>query len=372
MAVSKKRKTIGILTFHRAINYGALLQAYGLQEALRDYGMDTKVIDYRCPFVEKAYRLLWGLNKKKLRSWKYTLKGVPYVREKTAMFRAFADKYLELSKPYNKGDEAKLEADFDEIITGSDQVWNMDISGNDRNYLLEKIGDSAMKNSYAVSLGTYKLKKEDVEAIRKFDKISLREKSGADYVKELTGRDDIHCDIDPTLLLAPEKWEELVNKNRVIKQKYIFIYSVHPQNHMVTYAKELAKEKNLKIVHLHNRVKMDLHEPNVDILHAVTPNEFLTLIHDAEYVITNSFHGTVFSIIFRKQFLSELTTKGGFNNRVYDLLNALHIGRRILEPVRNVNDGITIDEEIDFDGAMEALALLREESVKYLESIVEK
>ena len=76
MAVSKKRKTIGILTFHRAINYGALLQAYGLQEALRGYGMDTKVIDYRCPFVEKAYRLLWGINKKKLRIWKYTLKGV--------------------------------------------------------------------------------------------------------------------------------------------------------------------------------------------------------------------------------------------------------------------------------------------------------
>ncbi|MBR5788715.1 MAG: polysaccharide pyruvyl transferase family protein [Lachnospiraceae bacterium] len=372
MPANRKRKTIGILTFHRAINYGALLQAYGLQEALRDYGMDTKVIDYRCPFVEKAYRLLWGLNKKKLRSWKYTLKGVPHVKKKTEMFRKFEERYLELSKPYNKGDEAKMEADFDEIITGSDQVWNMDISGNDRNYLLDKLNDSKMKNSYAVSLGTYKLKKEDVAAISKFDKISLREKSAADYVKELTGRDDVHCDIDPTLLLTPDKWEELVNKNRVIKEKYIFIYSVHPENHMVSYAKELAKEKNLKIVHLHNRVKMDLREPGVDILHAVTPNEFLTLIHDAEYVITNSFHGTVFSIIYRKQFLSELTTKGGFNNRVYDLLTALNINRRILEPVRNVNDGITIDEEINFDGAMEALAALRAESIRYLESIVEK
>lgn len=370
--MSDNRKTIGILTFHRAINYGALLQAYGLQEALKGLGQNAKVIDYRCPFVEKAYRLTWGLNKKKLKSYIITFKGMSKVKEKNQMFRAFASKRLDLSKVYNASDVKQIENDFDEIITGSDQVWNMDISGNDRNFLLESLKDSKKKNSYAVSLGTYKLSEKDVNDIKGFERISLREPASAAYVKSLTGRDDVHVDIDPTLLLNQENWEELVGKEGPVKGDYIFIYSVHPQNHMIEYAKKLAKEKNMKVIYLHNRVKMDLKFKDVTMLTHVTPEDFLTLIHNASYVITNSFHGTVFSIIFRKQFLSELTTKGGFNNRVYDLLTELGISRRILEPVRNVNDGLTIDEPIDFDSANARLEELRKKSLKYLETIIEK
>lgn len=362
-------KKVGILTFHRAINYGALMQTYGLQEALKSLGADAKVIDYRCPYVEDAYRLLWGLNKKSLRSWKNTLKGVPAVKEKRQMFRDFASKYLDLSDVYTKENAASMEGAFDEFVTGSDQVWNMSICGADTTYLLGNIKDNSKKNGYAVSLGAYKLNKAETELASQYKNISMREKGGYDYISGLLNR-EVHADVDPTMLLESEKWEALVNKERVEKEKYIFIYSVHPQHRMVAYANKLAKEKGLKVIHLHNRVKMNLKEPGVEVMTHCTPNEFLTLIHDAEYVVTNSFHGTVFSIIYHKKFFSELETKGGFNNRVWDLFKSLGLERRVLENVPTVNDGVTIDEEIDYNQVEEKLAALRAHSMDYLKTIV--
>ena len=362
-------KKIGILTYHRAINYGALLQGYALQEKIKECGADAGMIDYRSDFIENAYRTMWGLNKKKLSSWKYTIKGIHDVKTKKKKFRAFGEKYLNLTKKYDRSNVSATENEFDKIVTGSDQVWNMDVCGNDRAYMLDYVKDDRKKASYAVSLGSYKFKDDEVGLIKKFNNISIREKGSCEYVSDITGKEG-HVDVDPTLLLTGDKWEKVVLKENPVKKPYIFIYSVHPQNNMVEYAKKLAKEKNLEIYHLHNRVKKEMKEPGVNLLFDCSPEEFLTLIHDAEYVITNSFHGTVFSIVYHRQFLSELETRGGFNNRVWELLNALGINRRILEQKIYFDRNFNIDEAIDWDDVEQKLAGLREGSVEYIRKLI--
>lgn len=360
-------RKVGILTFHRAINYGALLQGYALQEKLKDVGLDAWMVDYRCPFVEAAYKLTWGLNRKKWSSIRPWLLGIPDQIRKKRRFRAFARKHLNLSRAYKLENVRECEKEFDGLITGSDQVWNMKNSGDDHSYMLDFVTDDRKKLSYAVSLGAYEPTGEEEELIRTFSKVSFREKNAVTYSTE-TLKKEAHHDIDPTLLLTKEQWEKLVLKKKP-RKPYIFIYSVHPQNRMVEYARKLAAEKGLEIYHLHNRVKKDIQEEGVNVIFDCSPQQFLTWIHNADYVITNSFHGTVFSILFERPFLSELETRGGFNNRVWELLRMLGIQRRILDKVPGVNDGVTPDEPIDWKQVKTKMQEQRKLSVDYLKSI---
>ncbi|MGN0165222.1 MAG: polysaccharide pyruvyl transferase family protein [Lachnospiraceae bacterium] len=358
---------VGIITFHRAINYGALLQCYALQEELKELGKEASVIDYRSEQIENAYRLLWGLNKNKLKSWILCFHNLPDVIRKKKKFRNFCAEYLMLTPKCDRSDIGITCSDMDAIITGSDQVWNMKICDNDYTYMLDYVNDSDKKCSYAVSLGNYQFTDKDKELIGDFRKISLREKCSAKYTEKEVGK-QVGNHVDPTLLLDKAQWEKLVEPGKTDK-KFIFIYSVHPQEHMVEKAREIAARENLEIIHLHNRVKKDLKEDGVKVIFDASPTEFLTLIHNAEYVITNSFHGTVFSIIYHKKFLSELETKGGFNNRVWELLTALKLRRRVLEPIAYYNKDIDISEDIDWEKVDKDLEALRADSVIYLRDI---
>lgn len=361
-------KKIGILTFHRAINYGALLQCYGLQEKLTELGADAEVVDYRSSYVENAYRLLWGLNKKKLNSWKTTLKGVPQVKRKKKLFRRFSANNLKLTEACTRDNIAKVTGDMDIIITGSDQVWNMDVCGNDHTYMLDFVNEKNRKASYAVSLGGYKFPEDEIKMLQNFGSLSIRESKSRDYVADITGQ-SVNLDVDPTLLVKADVWKKVLTDKKPSKP-YIFIYSVHPQNRMAEYAVNLAKEKGLEVYHLHNRVKKDIKEEGINVLSDCSPEEFLTMIYNAEYVVTNSFHGTVFSIIFHKQFLSELETKGGFNNRVWDLLNELGIERRILERKIYYEKDFSIDEQINWETVENNLERLRAVSETHLQELL--
>ncbi|MCD8119022.1 MAG: polysaccharide pyruvyl transferase family protein [Lachnospiraceae bacterium] len=402
-------KKIGILTYHRAINYGALLQGWALREKLKQLGADVYMIDYRCPFIERAYRLTRGMEKQDFRSRLTVLRGIPEVRRKTKRFRRFAHRYLGLTEKCERETAKKVCSGFDAVITGSDQVWNMKLCGEDRTYLLDFFGEhkadekqkqvACQKYSYAVSLGDYTLTPEEAGLLADFRELSLREKRTAEYVARETGR-KTRVDIDPTLLLSREQWEKLVpgasgeafrtefdreaepanmkshadggaGGRTAGGRPYIFIYSVHPQNRMVAYAKKLAKEKNYDIIHLHNRVKKDMREDGVRLIFDSSPEEFLSLIYHAACVVTNSFHGTVFSILFQRPFLSELETKAGFNNRVWELLQTLGIPRRILDQVPGINDGVIMDEPIDWELTERKRREQAGESVKYLASIID-
>ncbi len=194
-------KKVGIITFHRAINYGALLQGYALLEKVKECGADACMIDYRCPFVESAYRLTWGLNDKSFKGYRTWLKGVPHLIKKKKNFRRFAKQRLNLTSKYTEANINGFGDRLDVYITGSDQVWNMNVCGDDRNYLLDFVKDDSRKFSYAVSIGGYQMKDDEKELAKRFAKISMREKSACDYIAQETGR-KVHKCLDPTLLLT--------------------------------------------------------------------------------------------------------------------------------------------------------------------------
>ncbi len=366
-------KRIGILTYHRAINYGALMQTYALQKALQSKGADVRVIDYCSPHIDWSYRLTWGLNKKHVKGWMNWLRGIPYTIRKKRRFRKYEKKVLNMtSNAYSDKNIAECECEFDKIITGSDQVWNLNINGNDTAYLLDFVKNPEKKYSYAVSIGAYQFEDEYAKMLHDFSELSLRETSAAQYIEQLTGK-SCRTNIDPTLLLTGDDWRKEVGRTRLMKKPYIFIYSVHPQNHLIQVAKELANKTGYEIIYLHNRVQTQLMKiPDVKVLFDCTPAQFLGYIEGAQCVLTNSFHGTVFSILFHKQFFSELCTVGGFNNRVFELLYSLGLERRYLENNVELGAWIDVEEKIDWDDVEQRLAEYRQSSLQYIEELAKR
>lgn len=366
---------IGIITFHRAINYGALFQTYALQQSLKNEGADVEVIDYRSPGIEHDYRLTWGLYKRKIKGWIKWFISVPYKIRKKRKFRKYESQVLNLSpRHYNKNNISEVESRFDKIVTGSDQVWNMWISKNETAYFLDFVNDTKKKYSYAVSVGNYKFEEEDtaIALLKDFTVRSLREESDQAYIEELI-HDECQINVDPTLLFSGKDWEKEISVNSKMKMPYIFLYTVHPQRNLVEYAKCLSEKTGYPIYYLHNRENMSLLKlKGVHAMFSCSPEEFLGFIHNAEYVMTNSFHGTVFSILFEKQFLSEVVTIQGFNNRVFNLLHSLGLERRILENNTELNAGIDIDEVINWNLVSEKLSDMRKNSLDYIKNLAQK
>ena len=201
---------IGIITFHRAVNYGAVLQAYALQHALEGLGAQAEILDYRNRYIESCYDP-YSLKGNKLKALaKIALLG-GVRRKKNEAFRSFNKKYLRLSEAVYKDSEqlAGAEKFYDAFITGSDQVWNTSCADFDPAYFLTFVKDKKKKNSYAASFGLSEIPKEYEAEYKKrlagYRQISVREAQGRALVKELTGR-DVPVVLDPTLLLTEKDW----------------------------------------------------------------------------------------------------------------------------------------------------------------------
>ncbi len=306
-----KRK-IGILTFHNADNLGAVLQAYALQTILtEECGAETEIIDYRCQEIEKSrYAKCPGDKGEML---KYMLLSVYYYIKRRG-FDRFRMKYLNLSKKYSKSNIHESAEVYSKFIVGSDQVWNLECSGRDKTYYLDFVCDIEKKFSYAASLGNYVYRNEERHHIKKllsnFMEVSVREKSALNVFEDLK-ISNLRVDIDPTLLLTNDKWRDITSK-RIYKKKYIFVYLVQQDVNVINAAKEYAKKHNLKLVSNKKSIKFMIRN---------SPADFLSWIYNAEGVFTNSFHGTVFSLIFNKPLAADVELiSGKINNRVKELL----------------------------------------------------
>ena len=198
---------VGIITFHRAINYGAVLQAYALQEALKEHGVSCKIIDYHSPAIENYYKpfLVTGVSRKaRLKNSVRALSAYPVRRKKMYRVRAFVNEYLDLTRPVTGKNVSELNPLFDMFITGSDQVFNTDITRTDAGaYYLIFVDEGHARCSYAASFGKDNVAQDKVElvagALASFRHISVREPSGETLVHMLTGK-EAHTHIDPTLL----------------------------------------------------------------------------------------------------------------------------------------------------------------------------
>ena len=359
-------KKIGILTFHRALSYGAMLQSYALQNFMLDLKIDNEIVDYTCKYMVDHYQKNFRkTSTNPVRRFGWNLMTLSGIKKERKTRDAFVKEHLILSKSYTADNISRAKDNYSAFVTGSDQVWSPVCVGFDPVYFLT-FAKSEQKYSYAASIATKtipeNIKEEYKNRISDFQKYSLREQSGADIVKDLTGR-DAFVNIDPTLLLTKEKWDKLATA--VLNEPYIFLFTVHKPKKLIEYALELSEKTGYRVIYL-NKLKSIKHK-NLEYMDPVTADKFVGLIKNARYVCTNSFHGTAFSVIYHKNFIVETETCKGKNIRSEELLNHLGLSARIMNSAN-----ADINATSDWDYVEEKLQEEREKSKNYLLSIAQQ
>ena len=358
---------VGVITFHSANNYGAVLQTWALQKVLKNLGTTPGVINYHPDIIDRLYdpmKLKRGFARELLKLRLYIRNRKSIVRYNK--FQSFLKTKLNLIGDYRTYEELlKADLNLDAYIVGSDQVWNPTHTGGyDPAYYLEFAKEGSRRISYAASLGTNyivsKYKEPMQKALKSFTGISVRERSVQGAVSELTGK-PVEVVLDPTLLLDKEDYDEIKVKSNY-KQPYILIYSI---------------EKNPQLIELANKISVSLGMPVLQrrpmggLINQLEPfytsdaGEFLGHIEPAAYVITNSFHGTVFSILYEKPFVSMLHSDTG--SRTEDLLEELGLSSHILYDIEDFNS-FDIFKFENTEEVKERIMSLREKSMSFLKS----
>ncbi len=349
---------IGILTFSNAFNLGAALQAYSLQKTLEEMGNDAELIDYRCPAIEAMHKMrpVFQLElsvKQRIYNLLYNIvffsRRIRFLR-----FRKFSKR----SDKYTKASIRDTNGKYDLFVTGSDQVFNLKLTKNDTTYFLDFV-EKGRKASYAASLGAYQAESKELylNNLKSFQALSVREKSSVDLFEREFG---FSADVmpDPVFLHSGEEWKKLLDIKEKKEKKYILIYALIEDNKLYEIAGKVAKECGMEIVVITKALK-PLGRAN-HIIRNAGPKEFVKLITNAGYVVTNSFHGTAFSLIFEKQFTILLPTAAP--ERILDLLNMVGLenciyGRR--------TDG----NAIDYVKKKDNIISLKERGEQYLKKI---
>lgn len=349
---------VGILTFHRAHNYGAVLQCYALQEILKGMGHDVSVIDYRQPYIEYAYSNFHI--KKLLSKFPNIFKVVKYLlaclkrfvfSSRAKYFTDFRDKFLNQTFEVGVDD---LASGLDVVVIGSDQLWNKNCTGGE----FENVycGDFDHKKAkvvgYAISADRMSLASIDfIGNDSHFDNLSFREKFIVDYVFDKHGLEYPIC-LDPTLVASPEIWNKVLN-DKWKSKKYIAIYQVRcgsDRNMLVNKAKILAAKigKDCEIINLSS------------MEYSVV--DFVSIIKYAQYVLTTSFHATVFSLILETPFYS-IKLNDGCDGRYSNLLDSLGL------------DEYCVDADFkpelltyNFDEIHKSIDILKSSSYEFLKS----
>lgn len=359
---------IGTLTFHRADNYGALLQSYALYKKLKNIGHEIKIIDYRSHEIEKIYykyNYLPQIDKNVLR-WCWRLFRnffiVPKLNEKKRKCITFRNEYFQMTDSVlTVEDRKKIENEYDLILTGSDQIWNQEITGGkDDWYCFKRSGGKAKVASFAASAGSLENFREVFskykDDLNRYDMISVRETDIYEFLRENIKIPIVNI-FDPVFLLDKEDWNKIAQSP--IKQKYLFYYDVEQNPVSFTIARKIAKEENLLLIHFDTKY---FYEKGFMV--NAGPEEFIGLIRNAEYVVTSSFHATAFSIIFRKKFISALHSTTGA--RVRSLLTNLGLEDRI---VGSVEDFKGFSD--DFKNVDDCLKAQKKKQENYLKEVLD-
>lgn len=358
---------VGIITFHRALNYGALLQAFALRYSLSKLGAEAQILDYRNPIMEDMYSYPPFSQRKNLRDKvKFLIQGKSELKRRTK-FEYYRNKYLNLSNELHTEEDMKLVSDkYDKFITGSDQVWNYGAHNFDKNYFLEFVNERTKKYSYAASFGISSLPKEYIAeykgVLSDFAMCSVREKQGLEILSAL-GIEHRRIDLDPTMLLTKGDWLSQFNIPVNPKQKYIFAYYFELTDTLRSYIEQLAKKTDCTVVFVGNPLKAPFC-CKCKALKTADPIDFVNAIANAEYVVTNSFHGTAFSIIFNKKFYVELLkTDAKVNSRIENILHVFSLEKRIIDTHYK-------EDDVDWNLVNSRMSEMRKESLDYLKEIL--
>ena len=366
---------VDVITMHCPLNYGAVLQTYALQTYIQSLGHDVQIIDYRPNYIIYDQSLFFvannRFNKSIILKIIYILAKFPSKCKKLGIFKQFCRKYLNLTNAVYSEYKDLLENPplADCYICGSDQIWGYSNDAyKDPSYFLGFVNQSKLKCSYAPS-GMFpdplpaEMEKRIIPFINSLDYISVRENSTKELLQPYIDK-RISTVLDPVFLLNKEDWisfSDLDNTATPIED-YILIYAVGDSNFVLEIARKLSDKYGLPIYCISSTQK-DL--PYVSKKIMATPFGFLKLFRNAKYIITNSFHGTAFSIIYEKEFWSCSTNIA--NCRLKSLLRIAGLEKRLLlkDYVQDV-----FDNRIDYSQTKSNIEKAVMDSKKYLQSFL--
>ncbi|AYN66093.1 polysaccharide pyruvyl transferase family protein [Euzebyella marina] len=362
---------IALVTIHNVTNYGAILQAYATKIALSKYG-EVTVVDYQNQYLNKnMHKVRFEASVHGIKMLVHDLLNLLWRTRLLSRFKHFTDTNLNLTATLGDKDllEGKL-GKFDIYVCGSDQIWNpvvvSPIDKIDPIFFLSFAPDEAKKFSYASSIGHHYFTQEEKQQVQSlldnFDMISVRESDGKKKLEELLPDKKIFHVVDPTLILPKKEWFSLFNVQQN-NEKYILVYSV-PRTELIKKAIGYFSQKmGLKIVAIDRMFfpigKIDKHVRDAG------PNEFIQLFANASFIITDSFHGSCFSVNFEKPFACISANKGA--NRQESLLRLLNIDNRIMY---KEEDFESLDLEVDYDEVTPKLEKIRNESLSFIEAAI--
>ena len=361
---------IGILTFHCAHNYGAVLQCYALQEVLKNMGHDVEVIDYQPEYLVKPYdvfnfrRLSSPTILGQLKKCLQEIIVLPKRLKRHKAFSRFINHKLNLSERIV---EDKIPTTYDAYVMGSDQIWNPKITkGFDAVYFgdFTYAKENRIYIAYAVSMAVTELDETSKcylsNALSNFNAVSVRERQLVPLLQPLT-KNKIEVVLDPTLLADSEFWGN-VAKSPHIRGKYVLVYQIRRDANTLRIANEIALQLNAFVVEITN--------PNMHInsykFMSSSPEEFVGLFKNASCVVTTSFHGTAFSVIFHRP-LYFVKLGGELDTRSEHLLMTIGLEDRMIAK----NSSISFNE-IDYSGVNMKLLQLKQASIEYLTRSIQR
>ena len=375
---------IAQITAYR-ISYGSPLQTLATQVAFKKCGLQLELFCFEMSGKDNLKRRLLKavhhpnviIDKGKEYWNDFVHSGYKDIKiKRNDAFSDFIHQNAVCTKVLNNVEERdKKILEYQIVLSGSDQTWNP-INFGEKYFTCEFVPDSIRLVSYASSFGTERIPDNQREGTKKylgrFSKISLRETSGREIIRGLTG--NIYpVVLDPTLLLKREEWNKYALNLRPIDEKYIFTYFLSEQKIFRRKVKDLKEKTKFHIAavpHVIQYIQADVDYSDI-LINECAPNEWISLIRDAEYVCTDSYHGMIFSIIFRKQFIVMKRFKDGSsvsaNTRIYEVLDKLGLKDRLW----NGGDIYSqIEQKIDFDLVEERLKKYREFSYNYIKNIL--
>ena len=361
---------IGIITFHRAENYGSALQAYALNRYLNENGFHAETIDFQMKQQKQMYRIFTGMNS--LQSiMRNALSLLKYkdLKLRKKRFEEFLSNYVRLSKQrYTDADRlAELNTDYDYFICGSDQIWNYHCVDFCDTNLLNFVDNKNKCISYAASMGVSAIEDAAVRSsfktlLHHFKAISVRENAAKETLEKLLGR---HVEVtpDPVVLIERAGWDRIAPP-RLIKDKYLLCYYIGHIEDMREFGRRISRETGFQIVLINKNIR-DVFYHNHKF-YSAGPREFLSLIKHAEFICTDSFHATLFSLIFHKNFWVFMKQGNvNSNSRIEHILKMVGMQDRMIEP--NMAQNIDYSKTIDFSNIDQELVHYRYKGVRFIE-----
>ncbi len=370
------RKKVGIITFHASYNCGSMLQAYALQKFLQKNGYEPEMID----FSSEGQRRLYSIYAKRKTLKNLVRNSIFFMHKKRIVnnfsrYENFKQTHFNLTE-YNTAVGDEIIDRYDAVIAGADQIWNVTISDYDDAYFLNWV-KNAKRIAYAPSFGARNPKEfsdnpEKIsEFLKSFDNLSIREYNGQKWIKELTDT-EAKVVLDPTLIVEPEDYSEITSDKLKLPKEYIFYYSPSFSKNINLLVKKISKKYSLPVIAFNAKsfYTKGMNFKGFKLPDFEDPTAYLQLMKNASMVITTSFHGCIFSTVFKRNFW--VVKNGGMfgtDDRVLTLLKQLAIEDRMIQI--EFDDDFDYLKTADYSRYEINLSQIKKESQKYLLSALE-